>query len=322
MDGRYSAVTQMTAMAYSQRNPRQQALDEDKPDPHRQQKAPLLMARSLAESLLRLYDVPDPRRPDRLIRGYDRPHALRTARMCAAVAVELGHPPNRLRQYQIACLLHDLGRAGLDRKHFGAIWSWARRRGIPTRPREWRAVHPNTVYGRETEAFLARYADKLERAGIPIDAWSKEQVEMRLGYARRLARRLREVKPRLVDLGVLWEPWMAKVMLYYYYPEQLEGVKPWVRQLAEVLVACEQFEAYSNRRRGQDYYTRSRETLAEAFAYLEKLRLEGILSDPVVQTLRNLAARGSFDRILEEARGCVLSARERRVLKRLAEGAV
>nr|MBI3612938.1 hypothetical protein [Nitrospirota bacterium] len=115
---------------------------------------------------------------------------------------------------------------------------------------------------------------------------------------------------------------MAKVMLYYYYPEKLEGAKPWVRQLAEVLVACEQFEAYSNRRRGQDYYARSRETLAEAFAYLEKLRLEGILSDPVVQTLRNLAARGSFDRILEEARGCVLSARERRVLKRLAEGAV
>ncbi|TAJ09486.1 MAG: hypothetical protein EPO61_05345 [Nitrospirae bacterium] len=242
--------------------------------------------------------------------------------MCAAVAAELGHSHDRLRQYQIACLLHDLGRTGLDRKRFGAIWSWARQRGIPTRPREWRAVHPNTVYGRETEAFLVRYADDLERAGIPMDRWSEAQVEMRLGYARRLARRLREVKPKLLDLGIQWEPWMAKVMLYYYYPEKLERAKLWVRQLAEVLVACEQFEAYSNRRRGEDYYTRSRETLAEAFAYLERLRLEGILSDPVVRTLRNLAASGAFDRILEEARGGALSARERRLLRRLAEGVV
>ncbi len=309
-------------MASLQRNTRQQTSGRGKPDSRQQPKAPLLMPRALAGALLRLYDVPDPRRPDRLIRGYDRLHALRTARMCAAVAAELGHPPDRLRQYQIACLLHDLGRAGLDRNRFGAIWSWARRRGIPTRPREWRAVHPNTVYGRETEAFLARYTDKLERAGIPMDRWSQAQVEMRLGYARRLVRRLREVKPKLMDLGIQWKPWMAMVMLYYYYPEKLEGAKPWVRQLAEVLVACEQFEAYSNRRRGEDYYTRSRETLAEAFAYLEKLRIEGILSEPVVQTLRNLVARGAFDRILEEARGCVLSAGERRVLKRLAEGAV
>lgn len=284
--------------------------------------APLLIPNALAGALLQLYDVADPRRPGRLIRGYDRPHALRTARMCAAVAAALGHAPDRVRQYQIACLLHDLGRAGLDRKRFGAIWSWAREQGIPTRPREWRAAHPGTTYGRETEAFLARYADELERAGIPMDDWSKAQVEMRLGYARRLARRLREVKPELARLGVQWVPWMGRVMLYYYYPEKLGGAAPWVRQLAEVLVACEQFEAYSNRRRGQDYYARSRETLAEAFAYLETLRREGILSDPVVLTLRRLAADGAFDRTLSEARGRALSARERGTLRRLAEGAV
>ncbi|MFM8552421.1 MAG: HD domain-containing protein [Nitrospiraceae bacterium] len=288
------------------------------PLPHRE--APLLLSKALAGALLRLYDVPDPRKPGRLIRGYDRPHALRTARMCAAVAEDLGHPPARVRQYQIACLLHDLGRAGLDRNRFGAIWSWARHRCIPTRPREWRAVHPATAYGRETEAFLARYAGDLERDGIPMDRWSRAQVEMRLGYARRLARRLREVKPELARLGVRWVPWMARVMLYYYYPEKLHDAQPWVRQLAEVLVACEQFEAYSNRRRGQDYYTRSKETLAEAFAYLNKLQMEGILSGAVIESLRSLAAEGMFDRILSEARGRAISVRERNQLKRLAKG--
>jgi hypothetical protein len=284
--------------------------------------APLLVSRALASALLRLYDVPDPRKPGRMIRGYDRAHALRTARMCAAVATRLGHPPLRVRQYQIACILHDLGRAGLDRKRFGEIWSWAKRRGIPTRPREWRAVHPDTAYGKETEAFLSRHRAELESAGIPMDAWSKAQVEMRLGYARRLARRVRQVKPALAALKVAWAPWMESVMLYYYYPEKLAGVAAWIRQLAEVLVACEQFEAYSNRQRGQDYYTRQRETLPEAFAYLEKLRVEGILTTTVVRTLRVLAAEGAFDRILAEARGTPLSRGEVRALRSLGkEGA-
>ncbi|WP_447974203.1 HD domain-containing protein [Nitrospira sp. Kam-Ns4a] len=278
------------------------------------------MPRRLATALLRLYDVPDPRRPDRMIRGYDRPHALRTAQMCAAVALRLGHPRERVATYQIACLLHDLGRAGLDRALFGRIWSWAKRRGIPTRPREWRAVHPDTPYGRETEAFLRRHGRDLERQGIRLDAWAREQVEMRLGYARRLRRRLRAVQPRFEALGVRWRPWMTLVTLYYYYPETLRDQPSWVRELAEVLVACEQFEAYSNWQRGRDYYTRSRETLAEAFAYLEKLRIEGILSDRVVAALRDLAAGGAFDRILAEARRRPLSRREVRYLKELASG--
>lgn len=283
--------------------------------------APLLVPRSLATALLRLYDYPDPRRPGQVIRGYDRLHALRTACMCAAVARRLGHPPARVATYQVACLLHDLGRAGLDRRLFGKIWSWARRRGIPTRPREWRAVYPNTSYGRETEAFLARYADELQKAGIPIDDWAREQVEMRLGSARRLARLLRAVKPRLAKLGVRWAPWMGLVMLYYYYPEKLKGAPRWVRQLAEVLVACEQLEAYNNRQRGRDYYARAQETLEEAFAYLEKLRVEGLLSETVLRALRSLAAEGTFDRLLAEARGTALTRRELRFLRGLAQGA-
>ena len=39
-------------------------------------RAPLLIPRSFARQLLGLYDVPDPRRRGRLIRGYDVPHAL------------------------------------------------------------------------------------------------------------------------------------------------------------------------------------------------------------------------------------------------------
>jgi hypothetical protein len=241
--------------------------------------------------------------------------------MCAAVAARLGHPPQRVASYQIACLLHDLGRAGLDRQRFGAVWSWARRRGIPTRPREWRVVHPGTPYGHETEAFLKHYTRELAQAGIPVDGWTREQVEMRLGYARRLARRLRAVKPQLAALGVRWASWMDRVMLYYYYPEKLEGAPPWVRQLAEILVACEQFEAYCNRRRGRDYYTRTGESVADASAYLEKLRVEDILSDRVVNTLRELAAGGAFDRILAEAQGAPLPRREVRALRALARGA-
>jgi hypothetical protein len=279
-------------------------------------RAPLLLSRPLLSQLMKLYDVPHPLRRGKLIRGYDRPHAIRTARMCAAVALRLGHDAERVRQYQIACLLHDLGRAGLDRGLFGKIWSWAKAHGIPTRPAEWRAIHPETAYGRETEAFLRQYRDGLRAAGIDMTPWAEEQVEMRLGYARRLARRLRAVASRIKRLGVRWEPWMQSVMLYYYYPERLAGAKPWVKQLAEVLVACEQFEAYSNQRRGRDYYVREKETVADAFGYLEKLEREGLLSSDVMKALKELAATGAFDEIIAEARGRHLTNRERTLLRK------
>lgn len=279
--------------------------------------APLIIPRALLSRLMRLYDYPHPLLRGRVIRGYDRPHALRTARMCAAVAAELGHDGERVRQYQIACLLHDLGRAGLDRQLFGKIWSWAKAHGIPTRPREWRAIHPQTVYGRETEAFLKRYRKGLEADGIAVTTWAKEQVEMRLGYARRLARRLRAVRSSIKKMGIRWEPWMQRVMLYYYYPEKLAKARPWVKQLAEVLVACEQFEAYSNQRRGRDYYARKKETILEAFAYLDKLEQEGILSSEVMKALKHLAAVGTFDGIIAEARGRRLTPQEAALLRRM-----
>ncbi len=275
------------------------------------------MSRSLVKALMALYDYPHPLDRDRIIRGYDRAHAVRTAKMCVAVAVRLGHPDDRIRRYHVACLLHDLGRAGLDRRLFGTIWSWAKQRGIPTRPREWRVIHPDTKYGRETEAFVARYRKDLAATGVTLDQWAIAQVEMRLGYARRLARRLRAVKPTLTKLGVGWQPWMQQVMLYYYYPERLAKAQTWVKQLAEVLVACEQFEAYSNQRRGRDYYARNNESLLEAFAYLGTLEREGILSGEVLMAVRGLTAEGAFDSILEAARGEPLTRHDRRYLRNL-----
>ena len=152
--------------------------------------------RSLASSLLQFYDYPHPLKPGKVIKGYDKPHAFRTAQMCVTVANELGHPQSRIRQYQIACLLHDLGRAGLDQQLFGKIWSWAKQHHIPTRPREWRALHPETPYGHETTAFLQRYKSDLVQQGIPLDHWTKEQIEMRLGFARRLRKQLQRYKDK------------------------------------------------------------------------------------------------------------------------------
>jgi hypothetical protein len=148
-----------------------------------------------------------------------------------------------------------------------------------------------------------------------MTAWAKEQVEMRLGYARRLARRLRSVRSPIKRMGVRWEGWMQAVMLYYYYPEKLARAQPWVKELAQVLVACEQFEAYSNQRRGRDYYARNQETIAEAFAYLDKLQQEGILGAKVMQALKHAAAAGRFDAIIAEARGRKLTAHDRRLLR-------
>jgi hypothetical protein len=178
-------------------------------------------------------------------------------------------------------------------------------------------MHPETKYGRETEAFIARYRQALAADGILITPWAKEQIEMRLGYARRLARRLRTVRSSIVRMGVRWESWMQPVMLYYYYPEKLVGARPWVRELAEVLVACEQFEAYSNQQRGRDYYVRNKETITEAFAYLERLKREGILSARVMRTLKRVAASGRFDGIIAAARGSRMTGSERRQLRQM-----
>ncbi|WP_454062288.1 hypothetical protein [Candidatus Nitrospira salsa] len=271
----------------------------------------------LIKKLLKLYDYPHPLNPQIIIPGYDKSHALRTASLCRMVAKDLGYPADRIRLFEITCLLHDLGRAGLDQPLFGKIWSWAKTHGIPTRPREWRTMYPHTPYGKETEAFLLRYGKDLERQNIPLDEWTTAQVEMRLGFARRLRKHLRGVKPHLRDMGISWVPWMEQIMLYYYYPEKLRHAPRWVRQLAEILVACEQLEAYNNRQRGRDYYTRSRESLKQAFHYLQQLQSEGIVSEPVLLAIQQLMTRQSFIKVLTDARGKPFTQQDFRYIQNL-----
>ena len=238
--------------------------------------------------------------------------------MCVPVAAELGHSLPRLKQFEVACLLHDMGRVGLDPKIFGAIWSWAKQHGIPTRPREWRAAYPKTPYGKEAHDFLKRYHDELQEQGLTMTPLVKDHIEMRLGFARRLKKYLQPVKTTLHSIGIEWVPWMERIMLYYYYPEKLDRAPGWTHQLGEILVACEQLEAYSNHRRGQDYYARSKESFQSAFSYLRQLTNQHIVGKEVLRTICRLTREGSFTPILRQARGGKLSSAEQRYLSSVA----
>ncbi|MEC7875360.1 MAG: HD domain-containing protein [Pseudomonadota bacterium] len=278
-------------------------------------KSLLLVSESTVELLLKYYDYPHPEKIGEIIEGYDKNHVLRTSKMCAALAIHLGYDEKLVREYQIACLLHDLGRAGLDQKLFGKIWSWAKTHKIPTRPLEWRKKYPKTKYGYETEAFWDMHSSQLCKIGIKNLNWAKEQVEMRLGYARRLSRLIKKIKPKLKTQNIEWADWMEKVTLYYYYPEKMDNAPGWMREFGEILVACEQLEAYSNRTRGKDYYNRGNESFLEAFDYLENLKNEGRISGKVLSALHDLIAKGFFDDILREARNGYISEEELRFLR-------
>jgi hypothetical protein len=272
------------------------------------------LTRLQVSALLKLYDVPHPDNPQKLLPGYDKAHAHRTARLCVPVAAELGHPLPRLKQFETACLLHDMGRAGLDAKLFGKIWSWAKQEDIPTRPREWRTKHPQTPSGQESQAFMTLYKKALLEQGLKLTPAVKDHIAMRLGFARRLKKCLRPVKTTLHILEIEWAPWMERIMLYYYYPEKLDTAPGWTHQLGEILVACEQLEAYSNHRRGQDYYARSEESFQAAFSYLRKLTKQQIVSPEVFRTICRLTREGCFTNTLRQARGGTLSTAEQRYL--------
>ena len=275
----------------------------------------LLISESTAKSLLKFYDYPHPEKTNKIIEGYDKDHALRSAKMSAAVATFLGYDKDIVRQYQIACILHDLGRAGLDKKLFGKIWTWAENHKIPSRPLEWREKYPQTEYGFETEAFWDMYSSKIQEMGIKNIEWAKEQIEMRLGYARRLNRLIENIKPSLKKQGIEWTDWMQKVILYYYYPEKMKDSPGWMREFGEILVGCEKLEANSNRIRGKDYYNRVDESFEDAFNYLNKLKDEDRISEKVLFAIQTLVSEGLFDGILKEARNGYISKKELKFLR-------
>ena len=275
----------------------------------------LLISESTAKSLLKFYDYPHPEKTNKIIEGYDKDHALRSAKMSAAVATYLGYDKDIVREYQIACILHDLGRAGLDKKLFGKIWTWAENHKIPSRPLEWREKYPQTEYGFETEAFWDMYSSKIQEMGIKNIEWAKEQIEMRLGYARRLNRLIENIKPSLKKQGIEWTDWMEKVILYYYYPEKMKDSPGWMREFGEILVGCEKLEANSNRIRGKDYYNRADESFEDAFNYLNKLKDEDRISEKVLFAIQTLVSEGLFDGILKEARNGYISKKELKFLR-------
>tara|TARA_Y100000817_G_scaffold313297_1_gene309119 strand:+ start:336 stop:1214 length:879 start_codon:yes stop_codon:yes gene_type:complete len=275
----------------------------------------LLISESTAKSLLKFYDYPHPEKTNKIIEGYDKDHALRSAKMSAAVATYLGYDKEIVREYQIACILHDLGRAGLDKKLFGKIWTWAENHKIPSRPLEWREKYPQTEYGFETEAFWDMYSSKIQEMGIKNIEWAKEQIEMRLGYARRLNRLIENIKPSLKKQGIEWTDWMQKVILYYYYPEKMKDSPGWMREFGEILVGCEKLEANSNRIRGKDYYNRVDESFEDAFNYLNKLKDEDRISEKVLFAIQTLVSEGLFDGILKEARNGYISKKELKFLR-------
>jgi hypothetical protein len=165
---------------------------------------------------------------------------------------------------------------------------------------------------------MRRYHHELHKQDLPLTSSDKDHIEMRLGFARRLKKQLRPVKAQLKTLEIPWAPWMERIMLYYYYPEKLHTAPGWVLQLGEILVACEQLEAYSNHRRGKDYYARSEESFQAAFRYLRQLTRQHIISQEVFRTICRLTREGCFTTILRQARGGTLSPTEQQFLSSVA----
>jgi hypothetical protein len=253
--------------------------------------------------LLTMYDVPDPERPGRLIPGYDRDHAERTTRIVHLAARASGLPSKWLPGLEVTTLLHDLGRAGMDPELFGKIFGIAQEIGLPIRIRDLRAAYPQVTEEQAPAFFIARIAPALERHGVALTPSVRDHILMRMDFKGRLRQQLRLRQPELSSHGITLEPWMERVMLYYYYPQDMAGEQHDVRHMGMLLVACENFEAYNNRQRGKDYYGRRDEQLREVFSALSGFERNGLVSAQVMAALKGLTASGALDAIIRESRG-------------------
>ncbi len=277
------------------------------------------------EALLALYDVPDPERPGRLIPGYDKEHAARTTDIVLLVARELGVAERYIARLEIATLLHDIGRAGMDPELFGRIFQSAQEAGLPVRLPELRRSYRDLTEKNASERFVELVRPVLRAKGIAVTPKVREHIDMRMAFKQRVRRILRDVQPELTSLGVTIEPWMEKLMLYYYYPQELEGQPAEVRLMAETLVACENFEAYNNVQRGRDYYGRTKEQLRDVFSVLNGFVERGLVSRRVYDTLARLTAAGRLDDAMRMSRGlppdAPLSAEDEAFKRELMKGA-
>lgn len=254
-------------------------------------------------AILAMYDTPDQARPGHVIDGYDKDHAERTTRIVQVVAKAASLPEKWLPDLEIITLLHDLGRAGMDAELFGRIFGIAEEIGLPIRIRQLRAKYPEVTEQGAPEFFTARIKPALEAKGILLTPNVYDHILMRMDFKGRLRRLLKKRQPALSALGITVKPWMEKVMLYYYYPQDMTGEIDDVRLMGMLLVACENFEAYNNRRRGNDYYGRRDEQLREVFTALDHFERDGLVSAHVMHTLKCLTANGTLDSIIKESRG-------------------
>ena len=250
-----------------------------------------------------LYDAPDPKHPGRVIRGYDCEHAERATRIVMQAARALGLDPSWEQDLEVTALLHDLGRAGMDPQLFGQLFRLAQEHGLPVRIKELLSRYRHVEEAEATRFFLDLIGPALKERGIAEGDRLVAHARMRMDFRRRLGEVLAERAPELKRLGITVKPWMEKVMLYYYYPQELDGQPPEIRLMAMVLVASENFEAYNNWRRGRDYYARPKALLRDVFAALERFREEGLVGAEVMAVLRRLTASGQLHPIIKESRG-------------------
>jgi hypothetical protein len=258
---------------------------------------------STREALLDLYDAPDPERPGRTIPGYDRDHAERTTRIVMKMAQTMGLAPSWHEDLEATALLHDLGRAGMDPELFGAIFGPAQEKGLPVRIAELRARYPNVTETQAPGFYLDLIRPLLAEKGLEVNDRLIDHVAMRMDFKGRLRRILTERAAALHSVGISVKPWMEQVMLCYYYPGGMEGADDDVRLMGMLLVACENFEAYNNRRRGSDYYGRKGDQLRAVFTTLDGFEKRGLVSREVLAGLLDLTASGELDGVVNEARG-------------------
>lgn len=254
-------------------------------------------------ALLALYDIPDATRPGRTVPGYDRDHAVRATEILLQAVRSLGVPQEYLKGLEVAGLLHDLGRAGMDSALFGRVFTIAEANGLPVRLRALRERYPHVPEAEASAFFLSLVRPHLEAAGIPIDARVAEHVRMRMAFKARFREQLDASAGTLKALGVRFLPWMERVVLYYYYPQDMVGEPAHVRLMGMLQVASENFEAMNNAQRGRDYYGRGRERLQDVFATLSRFQAEGLVSAEVIACLKSLAAAGTLDEVVRESRG-------------------
>lgn len=262
-----------------------------------------MLTKAARDKLLSLYDVPDPEHPGRTLPGYDRGHAERATRLLLLVAHALGLSAGREQELEVTGLLHDLGRTGMDPVLFARIFSIAHANGMPLRLPGLRAAYPSVPADEAPIFYIKLLRPRLEADGLAVDARVIDHIRMRMDFRGRFREQLGASQEVLHSLGLAFHPWMEKIALYYYYPEEMEGEVPDVRLLGMAQVVCENFEALNNARRGRDYYGRQQERLEDVFNVLAGFVMDGLVSPQAVTCLKALAASGALTDIICESRG-------------------